>query len=335
MWVFVMTAGCINKQEQTLNLYTWADNFDQELIKKFETENNVKVNYAIYANNEELLAKLKAGGSNYDLIQPSDYMVANMIKQNLLESLELDQIPNFQFVADHFKNPKYDPSNQYSIIYMWGVTGIAYNKKYVKQVPTSWHDLWKSEYKGKVLLLDDKREMIGISLKKAGQSNSSKNEAEIKAAVEDLRKLIPNVLAFDTDNIKQKMITEEGWIGTIWSGDAAIIAAENPEVGYIIPQEGSAIFSDNYAIPKGTKNKALAQKFINFMLDPKNSAQNYEKVGYGNPVAAAKKFHSKKYLDNKMINLSAEELKRAEWLGDVGMKIQLYDHLWTALKSGR
>ncbi|WP_028547096.1 ABC transporter substrate-binding protein [Paenibacillus taiwanensis] len=328
-------AGCSSKSQETLNLYSWADNFDMDVIKKFEDENNVKVNYAIFANNEELLAKIKAGGSEYDLIQPSDYMVASMIKQDLLAELDLKNIPNFKNVADRFKNPEFDPGNKHSIIYTSGVTGIAYNTKYVKEPITSWADLWSEKYKGKVLLLEDNREVIGMALKKAGKSNSTTNEADINAAVDDLRKLVPHVLAFDTDSIKQKMMQEEGWIGTLWSGDAAYVKAENPDVEYVVPKEGGTIWSDNYAIPKGAKNKALAEKFINFMLDPENSAKNYESIGYSDPNTAAKSFHSKEYNDNKMINLSEDELGRTEWLLDVGDKIQLYDRLWTELKSGR
>ncbi|MDK8183587.1 MULTISPECIES: spermidine/putrescine ABC transporter substrate-binding protein [unclassified Paenibacillus] len=328
-------AGCSSKSQETLNLYSWADNFDMDVIKKFEDENNVKVNYAIFANNEELLAKIKAGGSEYDLIQPSDYMIASMIKQDLLAELDLKNIPNFKNVADRFKNPEFDPGNKHSIIYTSGVTGIAYNTKYVKEPITSWADLWSEKYKGKVLLLEDNREVIGMALKKAGKSNSTTSEADIKAAVDDLRKLVPNVLAFDTDSIKQKMMQEEGWIGALWSGDAAYVKAENPDVEYVVPKEGGTIWSDNYAIPKDAKNKALAEKFINFMLDPENSAKNYESIGYSDPNTAAKSFHSKEYNDNKMINLSEDELSRTEWLLDVGDKIQLYDRLWTELKSGR
>ena len=327
-------AGC-GEQKETLNLYSWVDNFDTDMIKKFEEENNVKVNYSYFANNEELLAKIKAGGADYDLIQPSDYMVASMIKQDLLEPLNLDNIPNFQYVADTFKDPAFDPGNKYSITYTSGVTGIAYNTKYVTDEIDSWSDLWDEKYKGKVLLLDDNREIIGMALKKAGKSNSSADEADIEAAAEDLRQLVPNVLAFDTDSIKQKMMQEEGWIATVWSGDAAFIAAENPDVKYVVPKEGATIWSDNYAIPKGAKNKELAERFINFMLDPENSAKNYEAIGYSNPVEAAKQYQSEEYNNNTMINLSAEELARTEWLLDVGDKIQLYDRIWTELKSGR
>ncbi|GIO87444.1 spermidine/putrescine ABC transporter substrate-binding protein [Paenibacillus faecis] len=328
-------SGCGGSSKETLNIYSWADNFDADVLAAFEKEYNVKINYDVFANNEDLLAKIKAGGGGYDLIQPSDYMVATMIKQDLLSPLNKDNIPNFANIDEAFKNPSFDPDNKYSIVYTSGVTGIAYNKKYVKEEIDSWEDLWNPAYKGKVLLLDDNREVIGMALKKAGKSNSSTDEAEITAAVEDLKTLLPNVLAFDTDNIKQKMIQEEGWIGTVWSGDASFIAKDNPDVAYVVPKEGGTIWSDNYAIPKGAKNQELAEKFINFMLEPENSAKNYESIGYSDPNTKAHEFHGEEYNNDKMINLSPEELSRTEWLGDVGDKLQIYDRFWTELKSGR
>jgi spermidine/putrescine transport system substrate-binding protein len=341
IWLAVMLLGSIlsgcgsSSSKETLNVYSWADNFDTEVLAAFEKEYNVNINYAVFANNEDLLAKIKAGGGGYDLIQPSDYMVKTMIQQDLLEPLNKENIPNWTNIADIYKNPPFDPENKYSLVYMSGVTGIAYNKKYVKEEITSWSDLWNPAYAGKVILLDDNREVIGMALKKAGLSNSSQNEAEITSAFNDLKTLLPNVLAFDTDNIKQKMMSEEGWIATVWSGDASFIAKQNPDVAYVVPKEGGTIFADNYAIPKGAKNKELAEKFINFMLDPENSAKNYESIGYSDPNTKAKPFHSEAYNNDKMINLSPDELSRTEWLGDVGEKLDLYDRYWTELKSGR
>ncbi|WP_052020353.1 polyamine ABC transporter substrate-binding protein [Paenibacillus pini] len=325
--------GCSSKE--TLHIYSWADNFDEQVLKDFEAKYNVDVTYDNYANNEDLLAKIKAGGAGYDLIQPSDYMVSTMIKSQLLEPLDKKNIPNFVNVKKSLTNPAYDPGNKYSIVYMSGVTGIAYNKKYVKEKIDSWDALWNPAYKGKVLLLDDNREVIGMALKKQGHSLSSTNPTEIKSAVDDLKKLLPSVLAFDTDTIKQKMIQEEGWISTVWSGDAAFIFKDNPDIEYVVPKEGAMIFSDNYAIPKGAKNKALAEKFINYMLDPEVSAKNYESIGYSDPNEKAMPFHSKEYQDNHMINLSEDEMKRTEWIKDLGSTLQTYDRYWTELKSGR
>lgn len=334
MMVLTLLSGCGSSKE-TLNIYSWADNFDEEVLKEFEKQFDVKINYDVFANNEDLLAKIKAGGNGYDLIQPSDYMVATMIKQDLLEPLNKDNIPNWTNISDTYKNPSFDPDNKYSLVYTSGVTGIVYNKKYVKEEISSWADLWNPEYKGKVILLDDNREMIGMALKKAGLSNSSSDEAQITAAVDDLKTLLPSVLAFDTDNIKQKMIQEEGWIATVWSGDASVIAKNNPDVAYVIPKEGGTIWSDNYAIPKGSQHKELAEKFINYMFDPEVSAKNYESIGYSDPNTKATPFHTEEYNSDKMINLSEEELSRTEWLGDVGEKLQIYDRFWTELKSGR
>ncbi|MET3547034.1 spermidine/putrescine transport system substrate-binding protein [Paenibacillus favisporus] len=333
--VSVASLGGCSSSKETLHIYSWADNFDEQVLKDFESKFNVKVTYDNYANNEDLLAKIKAGGGGYDLIQPSDYMVRTMIENNLLEPLDKNNIPNFENIQESLKNPDFDPGNKYSIVYTSGVTGIAYNKKYVKDTIDSWEDLWDPKYKGKVLLLDDNREVIGMALKKQGHSNSSQDEGEIKSAVDDLKKLLPSVLAFDTDTIKQKMIQEEGWIGTVWSGDAAFIAKDNPDVEYVVPKEGGTIFSDNYAIPKGAEHKELAEKFINYMLDPQVSAKNYESIGYSDPNTKAMEFHSEEYRNNHMINLSEEELGRTEWLGDVKDTLQLYDRYWTELKSGR
>lgn len=333
--LFVLVLSGCGSSKETLNIYSWADNFDEQVLKDFEKEYDVKINYDVFANNEDLLAKIKAGGGGYDLIQPSDYMVETMIKLDLLEPLNKDNIPNFGNIAETFVNPPYDPDNKYSIVYMSGVTGIAYNTKYIKDEIDSWEDLWNPAYKGKVLLLDDNREIIGMALKKLGKSNSSKDDAEIAAAVAELKSLLPSVLAFDTDTIKQKMIQEEGWIGTVWSGDASFIAAENPDIAYVVPKEGGTIFADSYAIPKGAKNQALAEKFINYMLDPKVSAHNYESIGYSDPNTKAMEFHSEEYLSDTMINLSEDELSRTEWLGDVGESLQTYDRYWSEIKSGR
>ncbi|WP_369900536.1 spermidine/putrescine ABC transporter substrate-binding protein [Bacillus manliponensis] len=327
-------AGCGEKKEE-LNIYSWADNFDEQVIKDFEKKYNVKVNYDIYASNEEMLAKLQAGGSQYDLIQPSDYMVKAMTEMDLLEPLNKENIPNVENLVSNFKTPPFDPENKYSVVYTWGVTGIAYNKKYVKDVPTSWEDLWNEKYKGRVVLLNDSREVLGMSLKKNGFSNSTQNDAELVKAKEDLQTLLPNLLAFDTDNIKQKFITEDAWIGTVWSGDAAYIAKDNKDVGYVVPQEGGTIWADTLAIPKDAKNKELAEKFINYLMDPKVSVKNYEAIGYSNPNEKAHELHSEEYRNNRMIFLTQEELDRTEWLVDVDAKLKDYDRYWTELKTGK
>lgn len=334
----VTAVGCSSSSEQeqqVLNIYSWADNFDPDVIKDFEQKFNVKVNYDVYGSNEEMLAKIQAGASGYDLIQPSDYMVGTMIQLGLLEELNKANIPNMSNIVSTFKTPPYDNENKYSLVYTWGITGIAYNKKYVKETPTSWNDLWNEAYKGRVIMLNDPREVMGMSLIKNGFSNSTKNTEELEKSFADLKKVVPNVVAFDTDNIKQKMIAEEAWIGTVWSGDAAFINAQNPDVGYVIPKEGATIWADTLAIPKGAKNKEMAEKFINYLMEPEVSVKNYESIGYSNPNEKAYPLHSEEYRSNKMIFLDTADIARAEWLVDVGETLQVYDRYWTEMKSGR
>ncbi|KAB2953496.1 spermidine/putrescine ABC transporter substrate-binding protein [Heliorestis acidaminivorans] len=328
-------AGGDSSSRQVLNIYSWADNFCEDVIADFEQKYDVRVNYDIFASNEELLAKIQAGGAQYDLIQPSDYMVATMIKLDLLEEINKENIPNLNNMVTTFQRPSYDPEDKYSIVYTWGVTGIAYNPKYVTDEINSWQDLWNPAYAGRVVLLNDSREVIGMALKKNGYSNSTISETEIQEAVEELKTLVPNVLAFDTDTIKQKFIAEEAWIGTVWSGDAAFIYEENPDLEFVVPKEGSTIWADTFAIPKGAKNKELAEKFINFILEPEVSVQNYEYIGYSNPNKQAHPLHSEEYLSNPMIFLSDEEMKNTEWLEDVGDVLTVYDRFWTELKVGR
>jgi spermidine/putrescine transport system substrate-binding protein len=183
--------------------------------------------------------------------------------------------------------------------------------------------------------LNDPREVMGMALIKNGFSNSSKDKAQLDTAFADMKTLLPNVIAFDTDNIKQKMIAEEAWIGSVWSGDAAYIQAENPNVDYVIPKEGATIWADTMAIPKGAKNKELAEKFINYLMEPEVSVKNYESIGYSNPNEQAYPLHSEEYRANKMIFLDPKDIARAEWLVDVGETLQEYDRYWTEMKSGR
>ena len=179
-------------EQQVLNLFSWADNFDPEVIAEFEKQYNCKVNYDVFANNEELLAKIQAGGAQYDVIQPSDYMVATMLKLDLLEKMNMDNIPNAKNIVSTLKAPVYDPTGDHSLVYTWGITGIAYNKNYVKDVPDSWEDLWNPEYAGRLILLNDSRETIGMALKKNGFSNNSTDPAQVEKAFQDLKALAPN-----------------------------------------------------------------------------------------------------------------------------------------------
>ncbi|KXB93226.1 putrescine ABC transporter, periplasmic spermidine [Veillonellaceae bacterium DNF00626] len=335
--VCLLAAGCGSDStpKQELNIFSWADNFSPEVLSDFEKKYNCKINYDVFANNEELLAKIQAGGAQYDVIQPSDYMVATMTKLDLLEDMDRSKMPNVDALIPALQAPPYDPTGRHSVVYTWGVTGIAYNKKYVKETPTSWQDLWKDEYTGRVILLNDSREVLGMALKKQGHSVNAKRADEVYDAVRDLRMLSPKLLAYDTDTIKQKFIAEDAWIGTMWSGDAAFAHYDNPNISFVVPKEGAVIWADTLAIPKGAKNKALAEEFINYLYDPEVCKVNYEYIGYNDPRADAETYHSEEYNGNEILKTARDYITKGEWILDIGDALRYYDRAWTELKTGK
>ena len=258
-----------------------------------------------------------------------------MLKLDLLEKMNMDNIPNAKNIVSTLKAPVYDPTGDHSLVYTWGITGIAYNKNYVKDIPDSWEDLWNPEYAGRLILLNDSRETIGMALKKNGFSNNSTDPAQVEKAFQDLKALAPNVLAFDTDTIKQKFIAEEAWIGTMWTGDASYTLKDNPNIGFVVPKEGATIWADTFAIPKGAKHKELAEKFINFIYDPKISAKNYEYIGYNDPNEKAQEFHSEEFKNDPMLKIGMDNIDKGEWLIDIGDALPMYDRYWTELKTAK
>ena len=325
----------VNDDRRVLNLYSWADHFDPVLVEEFEQQYNCRVNYDTFGNNEELFAKIQAGGAQYDLILPSDYMVATMLKLDMLEEFNLDNIPNAQNLTPDLRYPSYDPSGKHSLVYTWGITGIIYNTRYIKEQPQHWADLWNPQYEGRLVLMNDCREVMGMALKKNGHSNNSTNPQEVREAFWDLKQLSPLVLAYDTDTIKQKFIADEGWIGTIWSGDASFVHKENKDIAFVIPEEGTVIWADTFAIPKGAKHKELAEQFINFFYGDEISARNYEYVGYSNPILTARPYQTQEFLNDPMLKIGEEGKHRGEWLTDIGAALPMYDRYWTEIKTGR
>ncbi|MCQ2373914.1 MAG: spermidine/putrescine ABC transporter substrate-binding protein [Phascolarctobacterium sp.] len=320
--------------KQVLNIACWPDIIDPELVSAFEKKYNCRVNYDVISNNEETLAKMQAGGAQYDMIQASDYMVEIMIKLKLIDKIDKSKMKHVHNMVPFLRKPAYDPNGEYSVPYDWGFTGIVYNKKYVKKVPTSWADLWDPDYRNRVILLNDSREVIGMALKKNGHSNNTTNKAEIDNAIADLKGLMPNVMAFDTDTIKQKVIAEEAWIGMMWSGDASFVRNENPDIGYVVPKEGGVIWADNMLIPTTSRNPKLAIAFIDFLFEPKNAAKNFEYIGYDQTNLDAMPFHTEEFRNDPVLKEARDNANKGEWLKDIDEAIVMYDRAWTELKSG-
>ena len=276
-------------EQQQLFLFNWGNYIDPELIKEFEAETGIQVVYETFDSNDAMEAKLKQGGTRYDIVFPSESSITKLVNQNLLQKLDHSKIKGLENISPFLLNSPVDNGNQYTIPYFWGTVGIMVNTKYIDPASIqTWSDLWKEDFKNKVLVLDGNREALGMALQSLGYSLNSKNENELHAAEVKLKELKPNVRAVLNEEIKTMMKLEEAPIGMGYSGDAAAVAEENPNVQYILPKDGSAVWTDNFAIAHTAVNVEGAYAFINFMLRPENAARNAEYVGYSTPNEKAK-----------------------------------------------
>lgn len=267
-----------------LNVFNWGEYMDETLIDEFEKQTGIRVNYKNYATNEELLAKLEAGGSSYDVIFPSDYAISELIKKDMLLPINYDNIPNYKYIDDRFKGLDFDPENKYSVPYFWGTIGILYNKDMVDDPVDSWDILWNEKYKGQILMKKDVRDTIGAALKKLGYSMNSTNDNELAEAKELLLAQVPLVNGYYGDEIRDLIANGDAAMGLTYSGDAMDLYWEGFEnIGYGVPKEGTNVWYDCMVIPKTSKHKDEAERFINFMLDPDIAFKNSEAMGYSSP----------------------------------------------------
>jgi spermidine/putrescine-binding protein len=336
-------AGPVEPQvtSKQLNLYGWSEYIPQELLDAFGKQYGVKVNYDTYASNEELLAKLQAGAGQYDVIIPSDYTVGIMIAQGMLEPIDIAQIPNFVNVDDQFKNPSYDPGNKYTVPYQWGSVGIAVNTDKVTKPITKYADLWDPAFKGQLVVLDDEREIIGMTLLTLGYDKNSVDPAQLDAAKKKLIALTPNIKLYDSDSPKTALLSGEAVAGVVWNGEAALAHQENPKIAYILPQEGMGLWVDNLAVPKGAPHKDAAVAFLNWVLRPDMSVLITKAFPYSSVNKAALELLKtsdpaayKAYMDYPATNPPADAVKNGKLVKDVGDATKLWDTVWTEVKGG-
>jgi spermidine/putrescine transport system substrate-binding protein len=325
-------SGC-GQKGPVLNVYNWGDYIDESVLHDFEKKYNIRVNYDTFATNEDMYVKIKAGGSTYDVLFPSDYMIKRMIDEDMLEKLDFNNIPNYKYINDSFKNLEYDPNNEYSVPYMWGTVGILYNKKMVQEKPDSWGILWDKRYAKQILMMDSQRDSIGITLKYLGYSMNTKNPKELEEAKQALIKQKPLVLAYVVDEVKDKMIAGEAALAVVWSGDAIYCMRENPDLDYVIPKEGSNLWFDAMVIPKGTKRKKEAELFINYMCETDVAFRNTDYIGYSSPHTEAVKKLPAEIRNSRTAYPTEEDMANCEIFAHLGSMLKEFDRIWTEIKS--
>ncbi|MFY0543641.1 polyamine ABC transporter substrate-binding protein [Brevibacillus sp. H7] len=324
-----------NGLDKELNVFNWSEYLPESVLQKFEQKYGVKVNYSTFSSNEEMLAKVSAGGGIYDLVVASDYFIQPMAKQGLIQEMDLNNIPNRKNLAPEYVNKEHDPGNKYSVPYMGNTVSLAYNPDNIKKEITSYEDLWNPDLKGQIVMVDDQRFILGMVLKTLGYSANDTDPAHLEEAKQKMLKLMPNIKAFDSDSPKTLMINGEVNIAYVWGAEIALAQREKPQIKTVLPKEGLMITFDNFVIPAGAKHKKTAEAFVNFLLEPEISAEIAKEFPYINPNKEAHKLIDKEIMENIAIYPPAEEMRRAESLLDIGDGVTLYDRVWSEVKSSQ
>ncbi len=304
--VMIFHFSSSKKNEECINVYSWGEFISNgvdgniDVNKKFTEETGIKVNYKTFQNNEELFAKLYSGGSDYDVIIPSDYMVSKLIENGMLEKLDFSNIPNYNLINEDFKSLNFDPKNEYSVPYMWGMVGIFYDKNEIKPEEVTWDILWNEKFKNRILMFDNARDSFAISLLRLGYSVNTKNLDELKQAANELIAQKPLVQAYVMDQIFNKIENHEAVLAPYYAGDAATIIKNSSDIGFVIPKSGSTRFVDSLCIPKNSKHKTLAEKYINFMCRTDIALSNVKHTGYSTPQKEAFNLLDEQTKNNKI-----------------------------------
>ncbi len=321
------------KKKQVLNLFCWSEYVPQSVIDGFTKETGIKVNVENYASNEEMLSKLLAGGSNYDLVQPSEYTVEALIKVDKLEPLNFEAIPNIKNIDPKYMKLPFDPEGKYSVPWMVGTVGIVVNTAKVKTPITGYKDVFDGTHKRRIVVLNDAREIVTWALATVGVSANDLTPENLEKAKPILANWLPQVKVYDSDSPKTALLNGDVDLGIVWSGEAAILWKKNKKFTYVLPAEGAHQFIDSLAIPKGAPNKENAEKFINYILKPEVSVLVSEDFPYTNPNAEAVKLLKPEQRANPASYPTGEP--KLETFKDIGKAAKDIDVLVTDLKAAK
>jgi len=330
----VRAADCLPGQtDGDLFLYNWNDYIDPGIIEDFEAEFGVRVVQDFYPSNEEMLARVVAGGAQYDVIVPSDYMIEIMLEDDLLLPLTRAAIPNIVNVDDEFADPPYDPNLGHSVPYLWGTTGLGVNVALLGDVEPSWALVFDPQVAGQlpgpILLLDDVRETMGAALHWLGFSPNSTDETELRAAADVIATARAWTLAYDSDLYADMLVAGEVVVSLGYSGNFLDAFDGDERFAYIVPKEGATLWTDNLAILAAAPHPCTSHTFLDFILRPEQGARLTNYISYPSPNALAAPFIDPEILDDPAVYPDPETLERLEFLRDTGDTEILYTDLFT------
>lgn len=334
--VCIFTFGNTSKQENVVRVYNWGDYIDEEVIAMFEEETGIKVVYDLFETNEEMYPVIEAGGTVYDVICPSDYMISKMIENDLLQEINFDNVPNIKYIDEQqlASAQFFDLENSYSVPYTYGTLGILYNKNVVKEPVDSWNILWDKKYAGKVLMYSSVRDLFVPALALNDCSINTTDTTKLETAKQMLIEQKPMVQAYVMDQIKDKMINGEAAMAMAYSGEYLAIHEENEDIEFVVPKEGSNCFIDAWVIPANAENKENAEAWINFLCRPDIAKRNFEYITYSTPNAGAVEQIDSDLKAMEAIFPSKETLQNCEVFQYLGEDADaLYNNLWKEIKG--
>ncbi len=327
--------------DKVLNFYNWSEYIEPEIFTLFEEETGIKVVEDTFGSNEDLLGKLQGGATGYDVIVPSDYMVATMIELGMLAELDHSKLENIGNLDPTFTDPPYDPGLAHCVPYFWGTTGIGFNWNDWEEAPASWEYLFipenAAQFEGRISMLDDMREVLGAALIYLGYSPNTTDEAELEEAKQVILAIKPYIAAFDSDTYEDNMVTGDIALVHGWSGDVFTAQVEDENIDYVIPEEGAVKWTDNLCITADAaadpQRLEMAYQWIDFLNRPEIAAMNTNYVWYASPNAAAEEFIDPEILGYEAVYPSEEVFAKLQWLENVGEATELYSRIWTEIST--
>lgn len=328
--------GCSSKttEEKTLNVLTWDGYIPEDIAAEFSEETGIKLNYANFNDNEEMLSKLEATeGGQYDLVIGSDYIIDIARKKGLLSELDKTKIPNYDNLDPAFLGQYYDPDNLYTVPYAAGTPLIIYDPAKVTVDIRSFDDLWNPALENQIVMMDDARNVIGITLKSMGKSMNETDPAVLEQAKEKLLKLKPNIHHLDYNNPNDAMVNGEAAVGYMFTPQVILALQERPDLKVVYPSEGMGFGIDSWFVPLNAPHKDNAYAFLNDILDAKTGARVSEQTLYLCPNKASEPYLSEEFKSNQALHIPAEFLENTEFIEDVGDATEIYDKIWTEFKQ--
>jgi spermidine/putrescine-binding protein len=345
----------IEVTSQQLNLFVWTEYIPQDIVDCFELVYDIEINREEYSSNEEMYAKVEAGGTVYDLAQPSDYIIGVMIRNSALQKMDQSRLPNLKNIGPGFLKVPGDPTGEYVVPYQAGTQAIVYDSATVTTPPTSWTDLWKPEYAGRMVFVDDMRSVIAIALLVEGKDPNTTAAADLEAVKPRLQELVNNIKIFDSDSPKTHLIAGDADLGYVWNAEAELAAREKPSLRYAFPQEGAILWQDGWVMLKDAPHPDAAYAWMNYVLQgdvfwlmlrdfpytmPNTAALEYARANTfeildadGNTTTPQALYEL--YINSNITNPPPEVWAAGHFTNDVGEATPLYDRLWTEVKGGQ